>query len=151
MFVFLENNILTITIVQQSPKPLNSWIFLGWFTQIKEEQCRKDYNYSFSADGSYVIWRIRERRGNSPEQLMHSAVYVDRPFLSPVDVTERRNLVYNFRSLLARDTKGHLSAGIYFPVLDNVPGKFTMFYTINDVKKRVKLSFSSFKSKQVSN
>lgn len=113
--------------------------------QSSEGHCRKDYNYTFSADCSYIIWRVKERRGDAPEQVSHSVVYVERPFLAPVDVTERRNLVYNFRSLLSRDTKGHLIAGIYFPVSENNPGKFTIFYETNGVKKREKMSFSDFK------
>uniref|UniRef100_A0A1B6KF53 Uncharacterized protein n=1 Tax=Graphocephala atropunctata TaxID=36148 RepID=A0A1B6KF53_9HEMI len=118
----------------------------GWFMQAQEEHCRKDYNYSFTANCNYVVWRVKERRGDGPEMLSHSAVFVARPFLAPVDVTERRNLVYNFRSLLSRDTKGHLTAGVYFPVLDNTSGKFTLFYEVNDVKKRDKMSFSDFKA-----
>lgn len=116
----------------------------GWFMQSKEDHCRKDYNYTFSTNRNYVIWRVKERRGDAPEQVSHSAVYVKRPFLSPVDVTERRNLVYNFRSLLSRDTKGHLTSGIYFPVLESGAGKFTIFYAVNDTKRKEKMSFSDF-------
>jgi len=117
----------------------------GWFMQSKEDDRRKDYNYTFSANRQYVIWRVRERKGDAPETMYHSVVYVARPFLSPVDVTERRNLVYNFRSLLSRNTKGHLTAGIFFPLRANEPGQFTIFYEDNTSKNKVKMNFSDFK------
>lgn len=69
-------------------------------------------------------------------------IFVDRPYLTAVDVTERRNLVYNFRSLLSRDPKGHLIAGIYFKVKED-NDEFTIFYQ-NSGKQRLKLRFSSF-------
>lgn len=71
---------------------------------------RKEYCYSLTENTDYVAWRERESRGEV-ETISDSVVYVGRPYLTPVNVTERRNLVYNFRSWLARDTKGHLLAG----------------------------------------
>ncbi|KAI4456228.1 pasiflora 1 isoform a-related [Holotrichia oblita] len=70
--------------------------------------------------------------------VMHDSVYPH----TAIDVTERRNLVYNFRSLLSRDTKGHLIAGIYFKVKDN-SDDFTIFYH-DGVKQRMKMNFSIF-------
>lgn len=118
----------------------------GWFRQSDENQCRKDYNYSYSTDGCYVIWRVKEKRGMSPEKITHSIIFVEKPFITPVDVTERRNLVYNFRSLLARNTKGYLTAGIYFSVEEKGPGSFTIFYQDEGVKKRAKMFFNDFKN-----
>lgn len=115
--------------------------------QSEEGHCRKDYNYTLSSlDNRYVIWRVREKRGVAPEKMSYSAIFVAKPFNSAIDVTERRNLVYNFRSLLARNTKGHLIAGIYFPLLDNGVGNFTIFYQDGSVKKREKMSFACFKN-----
>jgi len=78
-------------------------------------------------------------------------VYVGRPFLCPVTVTERRNLVYNFRSLLSRDTKGHLVAGIYFKITDNAGEamdngsfSFTAFYQAGSNTKRLKVDFNRY-------
>ncbi|XP_054268670.1 uncharacterized protein LOC128990660 [Macrosteles quadrilineatus] len=116
----------------------------GWFMQSKEGDRQKFFNYTFSASRQYVVWRQKERKGDAPETITHSVIYVARPFLSPVDVTERRNLVYNFRSLLSRNTKGHLTAGIFFPVRANGPGQFTIFYEDNTSKKKVKMDFSDF-------
>lgn len=63
--------------------------------------------------------------------------------MTAVDVTERRNLVYNFRSLLSRDPKGHLIAGLYFKVKEQTE-EFTIFYREQGKKKRKKMGFSMF-------
>lgn len=72
-----------------------------------------------------------------------SLIYVSRPYLTAVDVTERRNLVYNFRSLLSRDPKGHLIAGVYFKVRESFD-EFTIFCREQGKKTRKKLNFRKF-------
>lgn len=47
------------------------------------------------------------------------------------------------RSLLARDPKGHLTAGIYFPIKKK-DQQFTMFFDCHNGKQRKKLKFESF-------
>lgn len=119
----------------------------GWFTQSDEPNCKKEYNYCLCAeDPDYVEWHERETRPGALERTQVALIYMARPYLTAIDVTERRNLVYNFRSLLARDTKGHVIAGIYFPiVLDmNNAQTFTIFYQTNSGKKRIKMPFSKF-------
>ncbi|CAG5073741.1 Protein of unknown function [Cotesia congregata] len=117
----------------------------GWFTQFDDKECKKEYNYSLCVqDPDYVEWHDRETRPGALENTQVALIYVARPYLTAIDVTERRNLVYNFRSLVARDTKGHLTAGIYFPLkLDDVQN-FTIFYQTNNGKKRVKMPFDKF-------
>lgn len=118
----------------------------GWFTQSDEPNCKKEYNYFLCPDDSdYVEWHERETRPGALERTQIALIYVARPYLTAIDVTERRNLVYNFRSLLARDTKGHVTAGIYFnAVLDMNAQTFTIFYQTSNGKKRVKMPFSKF-------
>lgn len=96
----------------------------------------------------FVEWRERTtNKGN--QKTFTGLIYVGRPFLTAVDVTERRNLVYNFRSLLSRDQKGHLIAGIYFKVNINCD-EFTIFY--QDMgKQRIKMRFSDFVQTEVRN
>lgn len=118
----------------------------GWFTQSDEAHCRKDYLYSLTSDFSHVVWQVKEKRGEGAEKLSNSAVFVARPFLNPVSVTERRNLVYNFRSLLARDANGQLTAGIFFPVTLSEAAQFTIFYQSSEAKIRQKMNFSHFLS-----
>lgn len=118
----------------------------GWFIQSDEPTCKKEYNYCLCAnDPDYVEWHERKTRPGALEMQV-ALIYVARPYLTAIDVTERRNLVYNHRSLLARDTKGHVTAGIYFPVVLDINNTqtFTIFYQTGDGKKRVKMGFNKF-------
>lgn len=119
----------------------------GWFTQSDDPTCKKEYNYCLCADDpDYVEWHERKTGPGALERTQVALIYVARPYLTAIDVTERRNLVYNQRSLLARDTKGHVTAGIYFPVvldMDNMQ-TFTIFYQTGNGKKRVKMEFNKF-------
>lgn len=131
-----------------------SYPHTGWFVQSDEPDCKKEYNYFLCAsDPDYVEWHERKTRPGALERIQVALIYVARPYLTAIDVTERRNLVYNFRSLLARDTKGHVTAGIYFPVvLDmNNAQTFTIFYQTSNGKKRVKMAFSKFRSSPMIN
>lgn len=124
-----------------------SYPHTGWFVQSDEPNCKKEYNYFLCTnDPDYVEWHERETRPGALERTQVALIYVARPYLTAIDVTERRNLVYNFRSLLARDTKGHVTAGVYFPVvLDmNNAQTFTIFYQTSNGKKRVKMLFDKF-------
>lgn len=52
-----------------------------------------------------------------------------------------------FRSLLSRDAKGRVCAGLYFPVcIGGADTKFTLFYDgPNDESVKVKQTFGTFK------
>ncbi|RVE48014.1 hypothetical protein evm_007326 [Chilo suppressalis] len=117
----------------------------GWFTQSDEPHCRKEYNYVFSPQNSgYVEWQERETRGANVK-CQTSLVFTARPYLDGVHVTERRNLVYNFRSLLSRDQKGHVRAGLYFPVGGRgKDAQFTLFFDNGNEKRKTKYKFSTF-------
>ncbi|KAL1139294.1 hypothetical protein AAG570_006280, partial [Ranatra chinensis] len=120
----------------------------GWFTQTDEGTVKKEYMYAFGKNKDYVVWEVAETRGHAKKAYV-SLIYVARAFFSAVDVTERRNLVYDFRSWLGRDTKGQITAGIYFSIPDGIAldgHMFTLLYTdpLSSVKHRLKLNFSSF-------
>ncbi|KAM7343603.1 uncharacterized protein ACRADG_010586 [Cochliomyia hominivorax] len=114
----------------------------GWFTQSKEQHIQRDYCYVYSKHShKYVEWKEREIRGDQ-STYKTSLVYVDQPYVTAIDVTVRRNLAYNFRSLLSRDAKGRVLAGIYLPVLSNTnEAHFTLFYEGNNMEQRVKVKF----------
>lgn len=103
---------------------------------------QRDYCYVYSKHSSkYVEWQEREIRGEK-STYKSSLVYVDQPYVTAIDVTVRRNLVYNFRSLLSRDAKGQVLAGIYLPVLANPnEAHFTLFYEGSNMEQRVKVKF----------
>ncbi|XP_063244203.1 uncharacterized protein LOC134543230, partial [Bacillus rossius redtenbacheri] len=120
----------------------------GWFTQSDEPACRKEYHYSaLSSDNDYIVWRDRETRAGREKNTL-GVIYVARPYLTPIDVTERRNLVYNLCSLLARDAKGHLLAGVYFKI-DHWPqgsgdATFNMIYQVDGETRKAKIPFAVF-------
>lgn len=76
-------------------------------------------------------------------KITHDLFQFPQAFVSPVDSTERRNLVYNFKSLLKRDANGNVIAGIYFAMRTIEPGHFTLFYRTKEGEQtEVKVSFS---------
>ncbi|KAL3274531.1 hypothetical protein HHI36_015913 [Cryptolaemus montrouzieri] len=115
----------------------------GWFTQSDENNLRKEYNYQYSTlNDAFIEWNTRTVKNDVVQESQTALIHISRAYLTAVDVTERRNLVYNFKSLLSRDQKGHLIAGIYFKIKENCD-EFTLFYRDKD-KRRVKMKFSDF-------
>lgn len=120
----------------------------GFFTQSDEPGCKREYCYTFShKSDSFVTWRERTTRNGQQKYEIH-LIYVDRPYKTAIDVTVRRNLVYDFRSLLSRDAKGRVFAGIYFPVLPKTTdANITIFYDegIDNKITKTKVKFAVFK------
>jgi hypothetical protein len=120
----------------------------GFFTQSDEPGCKREYCYTFSHKSeNFVTWRERTTRNGQQKYEIH-LIYVDRPYKTAIDVTVRRNLVYDFRSLLSRDAKGRVFAGIYFPVLlSTADANITLFYDegIDNKITKTKVKFAIFK------
>jgi hypothetical protein len=129
-----------VTIMQDQAYPNT-----GWFTQTDEPACKREYCYSFAAlSTKFVQWQERSTRGDK-EKLETSLVFVDKSYMTAIDVTVRRNLVYNFRSLLARDAKGRVCAGLYFPIPASPSDThITLFYLANEQSVKVKQRLSVF-------
>ncbi|CAG7732267.1 unnamed protein product [Allacma fusca] len=107
------------------------------FVQSDDGRAKKEYEYTM-ATPEYVSWHVMSTKQGIRETHT-SLVFTGRPFLSAVDVAERRNLIYNFKSLLRRDPKGRLIAGLYFKVNSSRP-TITMFYMENNNRVDVKLN-----------
>lgn len=151
----------------------------GWFTQSEESHLKREYCYkiggaagvSSGGAGEFVEWSERTTRAGVETQEV-SLVYVGQPYRTAVDVTVRRNLVYNFRwasgifslyfwfsdsnpklsrSLLSRDAKGRVCAGIYFPVSTaGADGQLTLFYDgANEQSVKVKQKFGAFRDEKL--
>lgn len=119
----------------------------GWFIQSQEPHLKREYKYNMLND-DFIEWSERTTRG---EQQNHdtSLIYVKTPYRTAIDVTVRRNLVYNFRSLLARTGKGRVCAGIYFPVTESCDSTFTLFYDgSNGQSIKLKTKFNIFVDEQ---
>lgn len=86
---------------------------------------------------------MKDSRPNCAEKITENLVYIGVPYLAPVDVTERRNLVYEFKCLVSRNTDGRLVAGVYFPITPAGSDKFTVFYQDGGATKREKICFES--------
>lgn len=86
-----------VTIMQDQNYP-----HTGWFTQSDEPACKREYSYVFNEDSdSFIEWRERTMRAGK-QKVETSLVYVERPYMTAIDVTVRRNLVYNFRWVFIR-------------------------------------------------
>lgn len=120
----------------------------GFFTQSDEPGCKREFGYSFANKASsFIAWRERTTR-NGQQKYEMSLIYVDRPYKTAIDVTVRRNLIYDFRSMLSRDAKGRVFAGIYFPVIPNTAeANVTLFYDegIDNKICKTKVKFAVFK------
>ena len=99
------------------------------------------YNYTLHPSGDYVVWNVRETR-HGVEESDTALIYIRQTFTSAVDSAERRNLVYNFKSMLKRDCRGNVIAGVYFALKPIEQGQFCVFYQ-NEAKQQtdVKIPF----------
>lgn len=124
----------------------NIYPHTGWFVQADEPHCKREFSYNYVPNGPHLVrWTEKITRGEKIE-IIKSLIYVKRPFATAVDVANRRNLVYNFRSIMARDPKGRLCAGFFFPVRMDNDQQLTLFYDgPNKISVRVKQKFSIFK------
>ena len=126
-----------VTVMEDNSTP-NS----GWFNQDLDGIQRKDFNYCFCKHNpNYVVWHEEERR-NDVSQNSRSLIYVTRPFCDAVCVTEKRNLVYKYKSLVARSHMGKVTAGICFCLCSFFEkARFTIILE----EKRIKYLFKIFR------
>ncbi|XP_050544846.1 uncharacterized protein LOC126907528 [Daktulosphaira vitifoliae] len=89
----------------------------------------KKYNYQIALDGKYLKWTMFDNF-TKPEI---NLIYIDAAYITPVSVTERRNLISKFRSILSSSDKGHLLAGVYFK--SNYKAGIHLFYEDEEDKK----------------
>lgn len=88
----------------------------------------RTYHYlSWPTNPGYVAWNVTTQPKDGPTTHHVSLIHVARPFLSHVDVAERRNLAYPFKSLVARDPSGALTCGLYFPLRHPDQAHVTLF------------------------
>ncbi|XP_076306618.1 uncharacterized protein LOC143223078 [Tachypleus tridentatus] len=96
----------------------------GWFVQSETKKSRKEYCYTLHQNLKYVNWAVRETRSGKTE-MWENLVYVGSKYLAHVSVSEKRNLVYNFRTLVVRDGNQPV-AGLYCVL--GVNARCTIFY-----------------------
>lgn len=111
----------------------------GWFLLSETSKVKREYNYAL--EGNYIKWFVKETRGGKVKSWTN-LIYVGKKFFSYISVSEKRNLVFNFRTLVARDKKQPI-AGMYC----NFEGeeKFTFFFNDESYNRQeVKIPFDYF-------
>ncbi|MCL4148524.1 UNVERIFIED_CONTAM: hypothetical protein GTU68_056703 [Idotea baltica] len=110
----------------------------------KNASVTKMHNYAFHPNPAFVLWSVVETKEGEVTSNGFSLIHVTRPFLSAVDISERRNLVYPFKSLLHRNQDGDLTCGLYFRIQSVEKARITLFYVDGDEARqeaKVPLSF----------
>ncbi|XP_065560802.1 uncharacterized protein LOC136027450 [Artemia franciscana] len=118
----------------------------GWFQPDATNAVNKWYKYEWHSSGNYVTWRSKTTKG---EQTVEESalIYIGRVFRSTADTTERRNLLYPFKSWLKRDENGVIKAGFYFGLKIFEEASVTFLYTDPSSKQiRRKFSFKDLTS-----
>lgn len=115
----------------------------GHFVQSHTSKSTKEYCYEAVCEG-YVLWRVTETRmGRS--KTWDNVLYVGGAFQSALAYSEKRNLLYDFRTLVARRDGRGPTAGVYCKLDEmNRNPVFTLFYTKDGQRTEAKLPFALF-------
>lgn len=130
-----------ITVMEDGLEPQSS-VIKASTTRL---EVHRTFEYRFRRDNpAYVFWDMIEKREGKPDKKCPSLIYVCKPYLSSVDVAERCNLVYHYKSLLRRNSQGHLISGLYFRVRDCQNTNITFFHQVNGEIRHLKHPLSYF-------
>ncbi|XP_072930447.1 uncharacterized protein [Epargyreus clarus] len=115
----------------------------GWHLQMFDFDFYKQIQYVLSpANPNYLEWHeLKTRDGRTDKEV--ALIYYAQPFLSAIPVTEKRNLVYKLKSVLARDFEGKVRAGLFFRVLPT-NSHFTIMVDYDGLPIRTKVDFDFF-------
>lgn len=130
-----------ITVMEDGQAPQTGTILAN---TARPEVVRR-YRYSYWPDNpAFVSWEVtEEREGKAPHHHI-SLIHIARPFLSGVDVAERRNLAYPFKTLVGRDQSGRLTCGLYFPLRECSRTSVTFFYHVFGDLQQLKVPLTHF-------
>ncbi|KAK4292080.1 hypothetical protein Pmani_035128 [Petrolisthes manimaculis] len=98
----------------------------------------------FPNNNAFVMWNVREIRSGVVHKEYYSLLHVTRPFLSGLDVSERRSILFKLKSLICRDGSDHLPCGFYMFLRNLTDTNVTFFYESNGVKNYYKKKLSYF-------
>lgn len=105
----------------------------------------RTFHYKYQPNNAaFVVWEVTEEREGKPPRRFNNLIHISRPFLSGVDIAERRNLVYPFKTLLGRDCTGQLTCGLYFPVRECSKTSITLFHLVDGRPRHRKVPLSHF-------
>ena len=134
-----------VTVMQDGLSPHSGPVL----TATTRSDVKRTFTYHFpTSTSSYVIWEAEEERKGT-RKTIRNVIHVSRPYLSSVDVTERRNLVYPFKTLMGRDAAGKFTTGLYFIIKPSSSSSsssidITLLHKINGEFKQVKTPLTYF-------
>lgn len=115
----------------------------GHFVQSHTAKSTKEYCYEALA-GGYVRWQVTETRAGTTKS-WDNVLYVGGAFQSALAYSEKRNLLYDFRTLVARTDGRGPTAGVYCKLDElNRNPVFTLFYARDGQRTEAKLPFALF-------
>lgn len=116
----------------------------GSFIQTQNGNYLKEYEYFLHAKSdNFVSWEARTTK-NGTESRITSLIYIKSHFKTAIDVSARRNLAFDMRSLVSRTTTGSLLAGIYFQLKNTTEPQVSLLYQKTHGAFKLNLNFSCF-------
>ena len=103
----------------------------------------------FEGNSNYVVWNLLKSINGEEVKDSDNVILINKPFLSGLDIAERRNLVYPVKTLLNRDKRGTLTSGLYIVLKPIGSAKLTLFFNNasgEQVKVNVPMSYFLDKS-----
>lgn len=120
----------------------------GEFQQVNEQGSRKFYEYTFcDTNSGYVLWQEQDYRPNGLK-ISDALIYANRPYCDGITFSEKRNIIYKFKSIVRRSHTGLTLAGMSFclnPIFSKA--KFSIFVQDRDNENkrlRKRISFKRF-------
>ncbi|KAK7076792.1 hypothetical protein SK128_000332 [Halocaridina rubra] len=105
----------------------------------------RTYQYHYIQDNpAFVVWEVLEERDGEVIHEHTSLIHTARPFLSGIDVAERRNLAYPFKTLLGREHTGKLKCGLYFPLRECSQTNITFFHYLDGLPHHTRVPLLYF-------
>lgn len=105
----------------------------------------RSYHYRYRHDNpAFVVWDVVEERDGRVTSQHTSLIHIARPFLSGIDIAERRNLVYPFKTLVGREPTGRLKCGLYFPLRECGQTTITFFHYVDGIHHHTRVPLSYF-------
>ena len=102
----------------------------------------------FDGNSNYVVWNLLKSINGEEVKDSDNVILINKPFLSGLDIAERRNLVYPVKTLLNRDKRGTLTSGLYIVLKPIGSAKLTLFFNnISGEQVKVNVPMSYFLDK----
>ena len=93
----------------------------------------------------YVTWKVTKTVDGKEKYSFVNVIHITKPFLSGMDIAERRCLAYPTKALINRETNGELKSGLFFNIKPMDLCHIIFFYADDNGKQvRTKIPLSYF-------